>query len=694
MTIHSIIPLLAAFIYIILLLVLIINRPWQRQHKLFLLYLAAATVWGLSEFLLLSNYFTEYRLISFRVVICSSIWWVVQLYIFARAFLNLKSGFGIWFGYASLALLCMLAILDYAPPNIIVEGGKFIGPVYGWWFIIYVAPLVILAGLGGYSLWNRFRVLTSPEERNKISYLIVAVSLLVVFGFLGVTPIALAGGFPLSHIGGLISACVLAYAILKHELVSINYVLRRGLGVIFVIAVGIGIYGLILYLLHWILDFELTFKTLTLATLSGTAVAVLVYWLRPTFFSMIDQFFYRETYSYRRMIQSFDREMGNIISLDELAGRMLSIIAGALRTSQAKLLFQNVDSGDFTVQYTYPKTKDQSNNEPRLVSDNPIISWLEKETSPLNLAQIGSIAQFEGLWQTERDLLANSGLELLCPIKSRGKLIGILALGKKLSNNRYSHDDIEMIVSMAGKAGIIIENARMFNILRQQQYQVQQLLSEAIHAQESERQRISIDLHDSVAQWLAGASYQTQTVEALLSGEDSKEIKDELANVENTIEKSLKELRRVVVDLRPPALDELGLNHALQQSLADLSSDGVTCNFSQVGTQTRLQPGVEITVYRAVQEALTNIRKHAEASKINLNLQYEEDKLLVKVSDNGKGFDLAHTMDNAISVGNVGLLGMKQRVEMLGGKIDIRTKTGGGTIITMNFPIQPQVEER
>ena len=95
-----------------------------------------------------------------------------------------------------------------------------------------------------------------------------------------------------------------------------------------------------------------------------------------------------------------------------------------------------------------------------------------------------------------------------------------------------------------------------------------------------------------------------------------------------------------------------------------------------------------------MQEALTNIRNHANASKVNLRLQFGEDKLLVDISDNGEGFDPSQTLDSAISVGHMGLLGMKQRAEMLGGDIRIKTDEGKGTTITLILPIQSQVEER
>lgn len=694
MAIHYLIPLIATLIYVSLFLVVIINRPWQKQHKLFVLYLAAATLWAFSNFLLLSNFLIEYKLLLFRLVIVSSVWMAVQLYYFARSFLHLPGGLGIRLGYASLALLTILAVLGYAPPSIILEGDTFVGPSYGWWFILYVAPLVILAGLGVHSLVKRLRILTDPRERNKISYLIVAVGLLVIFGFVGITPLALAGGLPWGHIGGFLSACILAYAVMKHQLVSMNSVLRRGLGWVSLFVIGIGAYLLVFFLINLLVGFELDGVTLALAALSAAAVAFLVYWLRPIFLGMVDQLFYRKTYSYRQALLSFSSKMGNIINLNELADGMLPTIVKALRTPQAKLLFEDVSSGGFTTQFTYPKVKAKSKNEPRFNLDSPIVAWLEKATSPLDLKQIDSIPQFKGLWQTEREELAASNLELLYPIKSRGKLIGILALAKKQSKAFYSQEDIELVMSLASQAGIMIENARMLDSLKKQQLQMEQLLSQAIHAQEEERQRISGDLHDSVAQWLAGASYRAQTVDALLSGNGSDEARDELATVESIIDRSLKELRRVLTGLRPPALDELGLSHALRQSLEDLKTDGINCHFGEVGTPVRLPSSMEIAVYRVVQETLTNVRKHANATKVNLRLQFQPDKLSVEIRDNGRGFDLSQTLDSAVSVGHMGLLGMKQRVETLGGDITIRTREGTGTAIILRFPIQPQIEER
>jgi two-component system sensor histidine kinase DegS len=149
----------------------------------------------------------------------------------------------------------------------------------------------------------------------------------------------------------------------------------------------------------------------------------------------------------------------------------------------------------------------------------------------------------------------------------------------------------------------------------------------------------------------------------------------------------------VVVGLRPPALDELGLTNAIRKSLDDLEADGIAGEYNQAGEPCRLPSSVEIAVYRVVQESLMNIRKHAKATNVALNVEFNPHEMVLEICDNGKGFNLAQTLDSAISVGHLGLLGMKQRAEMLGGNMNIRTGEGTGTTISFNFPVNSRMEE-
>ncbi|MFC1988939.1 hypothetical protein ACFLVJ_03820 [Chloroflexota bacterium] len=140
MAINYIVPLFAAIIYISLLLVIIINRVWQKQHKLFIMYLVAATLWSFSTFLLRSDYLIEYKLLLFRVVILASMWWLIQLYYFIRAYFNQPVNLWIRLGYASLAISFILAVVGYWPVSLTFNNGV-ITPYWGWYLILYVISL-------------------------------------------------------------------------------------------------------------------------------------------------------------------------------------------------------------------------------------------------------------------------------------------------------------------------------------------------------------------------------------------------------------------------------------------------------------------------------------------------------------------------------------------------------------------------
>lgn len=690
MQIHYLVPLLAAIIYIVLLVVMAVNRSWQRQQLYFAYYLGASALWGFSNYLLRANYFPEHNLLLFRIVLFSSFLWVVQLYMFVTSFLNLKPGWGKWFGYVSLSVFTALLVAGIAPSGLTISE-SMVSPEYSWWLAVYIGPMSVFGIVGLYFLVTRYRRSTDIREKNKILYLILSISMLVAFGYTGLTP--LSSKFPISHIGSLLAACFLTFAVLKHELVTINAFLRRALGWASLLAVGVGTYLLVYYVIHRLFNIDINTLSMAIASFSSVIVSIMVYRLRFLFLEMVDQLFHRGTYYYRQVLLGFSRKMGNILDLNELANEMLPAIVKALRTPQVKLLFEDSRSGDYVTRYTYPKGKPGLRNEPVFSGDNPIVTWMEKYNMPIDLKRIEYIPQLKGLWKMEKDDLETSELGLLCPVMSRGELIGILALGKSQSHTYYSSDDMEFLTSIANQAGVIIENARMFEVLKNQQIQMEQLLAHAVFVQEEERERISADLHDSVAQWLAAASYRAQTVYAMIQGTVNEQALNELTTMEDTVDRSLKELRRIVIGLRPPVLDELGLTHALQQGLKELRADGVECRFSKDGEQVRLPSNIEITVYRAVQEAINNIRKHSKASRVSLRLEYLSDRLQVTIRDNGKGFDLSQTMDSAISVGHMGLLGMRQRAEIIGGNLKIKTSEGEGTTITITLPLQTPVEE-
>jgi len=440
---------------------------WQKQHKLLAWYLIAASVWTFSSFIFRSDLFVEYRLLLFRIVTWTSLWWVVQLYYFALSFINSPSRWGIRFGYTSLIIFGILEGLGYIPSSITFDSGT-VSPTYGWWFILYFGPILTLAGLGFYSLVRRLRILTEPKEHNKVAYLIFAVSMLVAFGFIGVTP--LADRFPLSHLGGLISACILTYAVIKHELVSVSLVLRRSLAWVGLLTIGIGAFLGLYFLINTLIGLEVETANLTLTTLAAAVIAGAIFWLRDIFIRWVDKFFFRESYDYHQELYSFIRRgISRVFNLQELSQRLLPPLVKALNCQRACILLPKSNSGDFVVEFSEPPGQDDPPF--RIGKDSLVLEWLKQENRYLTKENIDILPEFRGLWEKEREKLKDSGMELFFPLISRDNLIGILSLGRKQSG-RYSYENINFVESIANQVAISLEKEYLQEELRKRQQEL------------------------------------------------------------------------------------------------------------------------------------------------------------------------------------------------------------------------------
>jgi diguanylate cyclase (GGDEF)-like protein/putative nucleotidyltransferase with HDIG domain len=310
------------------------------------------------------------------------------------------------------------------------------------------------------SLVQRYRHATSVADRNRTLYLMVGWGFLLVLSY--VTPFTGLSGLPTDHIGNLFNALIIAYAIYRLHLLDVRFVLRRGLAFT-IIGVGIVSVSLGVSLLSQFLFPER--QTLILVFVTVAVVLALVILGRPVVVAVqraVDRLFFGETYMYRESLLAFSTKIGNIIELKELAEQMLSPICQALRITEARLMFQQNGNGRFTCQYVNPPTESRE-RDISLSVDNPIVQLLQKEDEPLDLKQIDVIPQLKGLWEADRERLANSGLEFLQPIKSHTQLIGILALGKKKSGGLYLAEDIDLIKNMSAQAAIIVDNARLYS---------------------------------------------------------------------------------------------------------------------------------------------------------------------------------------------------------------------------------------
>ena len=277
---------------------------------------------------------------------------------------------------------------------------------------------------------------------------------------------------------------------------------------------------------------------------------------------------------------------------------------------------------------------------------------------------------------------------LCVPLLLKKKVIGVINCSKITSRNPFTEGDLELLYILAGQAAIAIENATLFESVRMQQRNLERFLKKSLTAQEDERRRISSELHDGLAQWLVSASYGMQLCEAFLTSARHDDTVTEIKRTNNILNQSIKELRRIILDLHPIALAELGLIEALRRQVEGFNREnGATCEFKIIGSMNTLSLVQEVSIYRIILEALNNVRKHAQASHVDLVLKFDLEYAIVEITDDGQGFDLSDALSDKVAKSSIGLITMKERAEMLGGALNILTAPGNGTKIFGRLPL-------
>ncbi|MFO7274299.1 MAG: histidine kinase [Bacillota bacterium] len=251
-------------------------------------------------------------------------------------------------------------------------------------------------------------------------------------------------------------------------------------------------------------------------------------------------------------------------------------------------------------------------------------------------------------------------------------------LGETMSRAEELAAQIRLALELlSGKLSDLVRRARDLS----HRYHVGLMM---LQAQEEERRRLARDIHDGPAQMLANVVLRLEVCQRLLA-EDPDRARTELERLKQMVRDSLQDVRKIIFDLRPMALDDLGLVPALRQYVAGFEEKtGLPTRLVTRGPVRRLDPAVEITVYRVVQEALNNVWKHASATEAVVRLEFARDRLWAEVIDDGVGFDPA---EGAGRVDRFGLTNMRERVGMVDGRLDVVSERGKGTRVRIEVPV-------
>ena len=259
------------------------------------------------------------------------------------------------------------------------------------------------------------------------------------------------------------------------------------------------------------------------------------------------------------------------------------------------------------------------------------------------------------------------------PVKSKGRTTGALFVARERSRP-FARDELELISAVGSQVGAVLENARLFS------------KTEAL-AVLQERERVSREVHDGLAQTLGYLNVQMAIVDRLLTDDEPARARAELGEMAQVAREAYHDLRQAITDLRTPLSSAHGLRRTLRECAEAFSRHaGIPCHFEgHRGPPAAISPSVEVQLMRIVQEALTNVKKHAPGSEVWLSVEVRNNEAMVVISDNGSGFDV----ESALAGGRqFGLRTMKERAESVAGSLHIESSPGAGATVRVTVPLR------
>jgi PAS domain S-box-containing protein len=323
-------------------------------------------------------------------------------------------------------------------------------------------------------------------------------------------------------------------------------------------------------------------------------------------------------------------------------------------------------------------------------------SWIGEDMIE-EVIKKGDITSFDECLLNRKGLLKKKSPKRIrslvsVPLKSKDKVVGVMNIGAH-RKDLLSKDDIPLLKSIGSTIGMAIENARLFQEISSKSIEIEderkklkQLTEKLIRTQDDERRWILRELHDEAGQLMSTLKIDLEIIKKELPLGNIK-LKGIFENAVNLVDKTTSEMRRISSHLHPSILDTLGLIPAIESYIEDCKRRfNVAIDFNYTGFKERMDYNLETVLYRSVQESLMNVWKHAEAKYVSLNLVKSPNMIIAMIRDDGKGFDAAKVLSSKGNETGLGLLGIRERVSLVGGRVKITSKPGSGTTLRIEIP--------
>jgi len=433
----------------------------NRLNQVFSLYLLTMVLWHIAYLMVSISPSAESALFWYKVVVAVVSGQFVIYFIFTKTLLRIKGmeklvrgGLLVW------ALTVVLATTLQEPAFFTgirrdEVTGLFV-PTFGPLLPILGVPNYLFLGYAIFNLLRGYRSTKSNLQRSRIQYLLLGIATVVLGTMANFVPRL--QPYPIDVAANIVNALLITYAILRYQLLDITIVVRKGLLYAIPTAIiGVG-YFLTVFLAVNLLHIVTQYQVFLLSLLVAAVTAVIAQPLRDKVQAWVDRLFFREKYDASLMLQRLSRTAASVLDLDRLTNMILEEVTATMHIARAAFFLRQEGSGDYRLMAQ--KGLEQG-ADLRLRKDHPIVEWLADHEQALTRREVEVMPQFKALWGQEREDLEKLGAELFIPLKAKGELVGIFAVGPKLSEEAYSQDDQLTLTTLANQTAVAIENARL-----------------------------------------------------------------------------------------------------------------------------------------------------------------------------------------------------------------------------------------
>jgi len=456
-SITTIIPLIASIIYGGLFVIVLLSVPLNRQRRIFVFYLFSMLIWSISAFMTVSSLVKV--LPWFRIMTTAPILMMIAIFFFIQEIFAKKRNWTTWILLYVVITIVLFLFTDLVLKSaILTEDSTLVYEFSNWVYLIAgIGYALIIFSL--VELILGLKETENPLQRTRLQYLVIGLSITILASLVNFTPL---GIYPIDIAANGITAILVAYSIMRYQLLEIRVVLRAGLLYTAMTTLLGAIYYLIIYFSIYQFNLISGQSVFSISIIIALLTALILTPIRNRFQGIIDQVFYRQRYNAGLMLERLSEATASMLHLNQITSVILDEVTKTLFTDHAAIYVKKNTSGNYQL---IARHNLDLKAPTAMRKDHPIIRQLSSNQHIITRFDLYNLPTYRGIWAEEQEELEILQMDLFIPLQAKGELVGILGIGPKLSGQEYSHEDQRTLATLGNQMAVAVENARLYEEL-------------------------------------------------------------------------------------------------------------------------------------------------------------------------------------------------------------------------------------